>query len=391
MRFVLVTFILFMFLYPPITNAAEGTLSTTKDNENLLSIDNVSVTDNATLVNNFKNEEISAQTPAEMCEQGILTPYNKQYISIISDNDAFFNSYLDRYYTAGNSIRYTSKEKDYYCENVKYLGDNQLKRSNLWWLGKVSLIMSQHVTRWEMGITQEMYTPRIKQAPVPGVADYPYAGYLYLSLGILNRNANTEERIQLNLGVVGPAALAQTAQDAIHVVFGLGGRLPGWETQISNEPIFNLHYQITKKFYIFNTQYISADILPSISASLGNAHIDAGVFARVRLGYNLDTDFGVTKINHSIDSAPPHSDKFSIYAFAGAGGKFVIKNIFISGNTFERGTGLDLQRFTYELEGGVAMAIKGFRISYTVSHRGKEFKNQAGAMNFASIALQIAF
>lgn len=361
-------------------------------------------TDNATyntdnnrqVFGNFADSKADTQdnssSAAYLCKNGgFIVPYHKQYIGILSENDAYYNSYVDRYYTAGNRIVYTSKEYDYYCEDLTYKENQSFKRSKLWWLGKISLLRSPHVTKWDIGIAQEMYTPKNKYAPLTKEEDYPYAGYLYLSFGITSRNAYTEESLKLHLGVVGPAALAQYTQDFIHTAFGLGGKLPGWDSQIHNEPIFNLHYQLTKKFYIFNTKYLSADVLPAASAALGNANTYVALSGRIRIGYNLDTDFGVSKINHAIDSSPPHSDKFSIYGFVGAGGRFVIKNIFISGNTFQKGTNLDITRFVYDLEGGVAMSIKGIRLSYTFSHRSKEFSTQASYMNFSSISLQIAF
>lgn len=369
------------------------------------------VTDNITLSDNFSagisdNESLqtnrdetaaiddnaSDQNFEDLCGQTDMTlvPYRKQYINIISENDAYYNTYTDRYYTAGNYIGYTSKEQDYYCQNIRYKADPKYKRSPLWWLSKISVLQGRHLTRWDISIAQEMYTPKNKLAKPSDENDYPYAGYLYLALGFSNRDENTSETFKLHLGVVGPAALAQYTQDFIHTAFGLGSKLP-WDSQLYNEPIINLHYQITKKYYLFNTRYFSSDILPSISAALGNAHIYVAAGLRLRFGYNLDVDFGVSKINHAINSAPPHSDKLSVYAFGGASGIFVIKNIFISGNTFQKGTNLDITRLVYDLEAGIAIAYKGIRASYTFSHRSKEFRNQSTYMNFSSIALQIAF
>lgn len=357
------------------------------DNISITVNDNVSVisvTDNLTAQSASNFDDPCGQTDVA------LVPYRKQFMSIISENDAYYNTYTDRYYTAGTYIGYTSKEQDYYCQNIIYQNDKTYKRSPLWWLSKVSVLQGRHLTRWDISVAQEMYTPKNKFAKETGENDYPYAGYLYLALGFSHRNESTSESFKLHVGVVGPAALAQYTQDFIHTAFGLGSKLP-WESQLSNEPIFNLNYQLTKKYYIFNTRYFSSDILPSISAALGNAHIYVAAGARLRVGYNLDADFGVSKINHAINSPPPHSDKLSIYAFGGAGGQFVIHNIFINGNTLQKGTNLEITRFLYEIEAGVAIAYKGFRASYTFSHRSKEFKDQANFMNFSSIALHIAF
>ncbi|CCF80614.1 putative outer membrane protein [Helicobacter bizzozeronii CCUG 35545] len=42
-----------------------------------------------------------------------LTPYHKQYIELVTENDGYINPYIDRYYTAGTRIGWVSKEYNF--------------------------------------------------------------------------------------------------------------------------------------------------------------------------------------------------------------------------------------------------------------------------------------
>lgn len=55
-----------------------------------------------------------------------LTPYKKQYINLLSENDAYVYP-ADRYYSAGNRLSYTSKEYNFGVRLTRTLG----------WLGVV--------------------------------------------------------------------------------------------------------------------------------------------------------------------------------------------------------------------------------------------------------------
>ncbi len=311
-----------------------------------------------------------------------VTPYDKFIIRIITENDVYLEPFFDEYYTAGHSIGFTSREMDFSgedAENYKFLS----------YLGKIGLANYPRVTKFNIDLSQEIYTPK-DRSPIPDKNDRPYAGYLYLSLGLINRNNNIEEHFWVNVGVVGPAALAKQAQDFVHKYISNDALMPGWDTQIGNEFALNFYYQITRKFTL-SDKNVASDILLTADTAVGNVDIHLGADIRFRLGHNLHVDFGVPKVNISYNASSVYSNDFSIYGFVGAGGRIVGRNLLLSGNTFTSGTGISLYPFLYNLEAGVAVVFKGFRFSYVYTYKSKEFTSQKNNSSFGSILLELAF
>ena len=140
-----------------------------------------------------------------------------------------------------------------------------------------------------------MYTPDYIGTYVPE-NEHPYGGFLYFNAGIYNRTPNTLEHIGIKVGITGPYALGEEAQSFIHIMFDKG-LFYGWDNQIGTEFIINPYYQWTGRAYIFKTDYFSMDFLGTLDVALGNADTHIGAYGTFRIGYNLDNDFGVQKIN----------------------------------------------------------------------------------------------
>lgn len=313
-----------------------------------------------------------------------VTPYDKFTIKLNTENDAYLEPITDKYYTAGHSIGFTSEEMDFsdkeISEKYKFLST----------LGKIGLANYPRVTRFNIDLSQEIYTPKDITA-TPDKFDRPYAGYLYLSLGMSNRNNEVEEHLWLNVGVVGPYSFAEEVQNFVHEYISHDYLLLGWDTQISNEFALNLYYQITRKFLLYKGNIISSDFLLTSDTAVGNVDIHLGANMRFRVGHNLHVDFGVPKVNMSYKASPVSSNDFSLYLFLGAGGRLVGRNIFIEGNTFSSGTGLKLNPFVYDFETGITVAYKGFRLSYIYSFKSREFRTQKNNSSNGSILLELSF
>ncbi|PAF52686.1 lipid A deacylase LpxR family protein [Helicobacter sp. 13S00477-4] len=314
------------------------------------------------------------------CESALFA-YKRQSINLLSENDAYANQFVDRYYTAGTSIGYTSKEYDFGCED---------KDSIMAWSQYISLgITKAKMTRFNIAITQSIYTPYSREINPPS-GDLPYAGYLYLNLGVSHRSESMLENIFFSMGMVGPSTFAHETQKFVHYLTN-NPIFYGWHNQLKNEFILNLNYQLIKKFYLWDSRYISSDFLPGLDIALGNADTHLQIGGRLRIGYNLDSDFGINKVNTSFNGAQAYNDRFSFYLFGGLSGRYQARNIFIQGNTFGHSTGLDMIYFTYDAEFGAAILYRGIRFAYTYTHASKKFKTQPLPHNFGSIELNIAF
>lgn len=295
-----------------------------------------------------------------------LVPYKKHSITILWENDFLNFLKSDRYYSNGTRIGYTSKEYDYFNE------DNPMS-----WAKNVSIVSynKPHITRFHMSINQEMYTPAT-HGPGIGKNDHPYGGFLYLNTGIFNRTADTEEHIGIKLGVVGSYSLAGQLQTFLHSSTGQLVFAEWDKSQLNNEFIFNPYYQITLRKYIFKTKPFSMDILGTFDTALGNADTHFGAYGLIRLGHNLDNDFGMPKMNLEQDYAPVHSDKFSIYVFAGGGAKVTLHNIFVKGNSVQSDLGYNLSILRYEASAGLVMSFYGVRLGYIWTYYTKDYTVQ---------------
>lgn len=295
-----------------------------------------------------------------------LVPYKKHSITILWENDFLNFMKSDRYYTNGARIGWTSKEYDYFNE------DNSMS-----WAKNVSITSynKHHLTRFHLSINQEMYTPAT-HGPGIGKNDHPYGGFLYLNTGIFNRTANMQEHIGIKLGVVGSYSLAGQLQTYLH---SSSGQLifSEWDkSQLANEFIFNPYYQWTGRAYLFKTKGISMDFLGTFDMALGNADTHFGTYGTLRLGHNLDNDFGMPKMNLEQDYAPVHSDKFSIYIFAGGGAKVTLHNIFVQGNSKESNFGYNINLLRWEVSTGLVMSFYGVRMGYIWTYYTKDYIEQ---------------
>lgn len=309
-----------------------------------------------------------------------ITPYKRHKIILLSDNDAYFDQYSDKYYSAGQRIGYTSKEFDFHSDN----------ESKFFWLSKVSLYPKNNLTSFSINLNQEIYTPENKSYDV-GYTDHPYAGGLYLSFFINQRRKYSLERIGISLGTVGEYSFAKEVQDGIHSSINKehNKKLP-WVNPVGNEFIANLYYSYTGKVPMIQSKIISMHLVPSGSLSLGNDRTYFDFNTRLLIGHNLDNTFGPLKINYGVDALGSFSDDFSIYLYGGLGYRFTARNIYIQGNTWEDPFRHELEPFVYYFEGGVTISYKHFEISYGITHKSKEYKFQPKNHTYGTILISIS-
>ena len=166
-------------------------------------------------------------------------------LSLIYENDSNVDSLVDKYYTAGVSFFYHSKEfglEDTSLEsksvnaaqNIEQLSlesSNNYKKTAEY---KTALVISKlgvfpyidnksRFYSFQIRLNTEIYTPKQREElQISG--DHPYAGALYASFLAQNRSKNLLEQTQLELGLIGPHAYAKELQNGIH--------------DITNNPVF---------------------------------------------------------------------------------------------------------------------------------------------------------
>lgn len=294
--------------------------------------------------------------------------------SILVENDVFYNT--DRDYTAGEQLNYTTAPD----ETPGGLVD--LTR----WL---PLMTDRGDVRASFEFGQDIFTPADTVSVNPPLNQRPYAGYLYVGMMLL---ANTDTRLdqfEIQTGVIGPASLADDAQDFVHSI--LGERKPaGWHFQLRDEPALELTYQRSYKLFDPNGGLGNFfDFEPHIGAAVGNVYDYANVGALARLGFNLNQDFGAPL---RMDPALPGSsftigDDFSAYAFAGVDARALARNIFLDGNSFETSRSVPKIPYVVDFQLGAAADWDGFRLSFTHVFRTKEYHGQPSSDQFGAVNL----
>ncbi len=261
------------------------------------------------------------------------------------------------------------------------------------WFGVEDAVFSS-----DYSLGQIMVTPRDTDRPVPDPEDRPYVGMLYAALSTQVRLGNQFHGLKFVTGVVGPWSQAEEVQAWFHQVIG-SGKARGWAHQLKNEPIFNLVYEHRRKFPLLDPESDwGVDLIPVGGAMLGNVLVQAQVGAQLRVGYHAPDDFGTTIIRGFGTlpfSRPPANGgrvpRWGVYAFAGASGVAVARNLSLDGNTFEDSPSVDKQPFFAAGETGLVLWTRRVQVAASFVWWGREFENQARASRFGTLAITIPF
>ncbi len=290
------------------------------------------------------------------------------------ENDKFTNA--DRHYTNGVRAAWTSPRLR---EQLPWIGDA------LDWIYPFDAGADARIG---VHLGQSMFTPDDISARQLISDDRPYAGWLYTGASlhaeaeqqILSRDFNTLDTLEIDIGMVGPASLAEQTQKLVHDITGAEDP-KGWSHQLNNEPgiILTLERKWRPKAHDFGIFGLEADLIPSAAASVGNVNTSAGVAALLRFGQGVHVDYGPPLIRPNI-SGVSFIDRvpagYAWYVFGGAGGRFVARDIFLDGNTFTHSHSVDKKLLVGNAQAGVAIVVRGVRIAFTQVWLTKEFDGQ---------------
>ena len=174
---------------------------------------------------------------------------------------------------------------------------------------------------------QEIFTPEdtANAGLIPD--DRPYAGWAYAktALSAVRPTADPArdifDSIGIQLGIVGPASLAENTQKFIHKSEGLA--IPqGWDNQLSNEIGMALTYKrgSLRRFGHASSGAIDHDLALYFVSAVGNVLTHVGGGARWRSGVGLVSD--------------PTSMALGWHLFTELETRAVVRNIFLDGNSW---------------------------------------------------------
>jgi lipid A 3-O-deacylase len=309
-----------------------------------------------------------------------------QRVSAIEENDSlFFNS--DKHYTQGLRLG--------------WLGPD-VARDNEWnepfdalggFLPVFGTGEGERSRRYALSFGQSFFTPKVLTANPPDPNDRPYAGWLYLGADLLqDTDRKMLEHLELQVGVVGPAALGKPVQKEWHDIIG-ATEPKGWDAQLHDEPGLVLSYERKWRFTLAEDDAIGIDVIPELGASLGNVFTYGEGGGMLRFGRNLQADYGPARMRPALSGTDYFNrdyldGDFGLYGFLGAQGRAVARNIFLDGNSFRSSPSVDKEPVVADLQAGVSLFwLSGARLDAAVVYRTREFEGQNHGDMFGIVSL----
>ncbi|MBV0932957.1 lipid A deacylase LpxR family protein [Marinobacterium sp. A346] len=321
---------------------------------------------------------------------------NSWTANLYFENDLFGET--DQQYTNGVRLSWVSPELDSFIDDPGL--PDWLRRSNrlLSPLDPEPVRLGNDVSRrLIVTLGQQIYTPADRERRTLDPDDRPYAGWLYAGFGYHTQTRTRMNSLEVNLGVVGPASLAQEAQDFIHDLRGFK-KFNGWDNQLENEPGLQLVYEHKYRWLRQDLgNYWEQEAILHGGGSLGNVatYLNAGI--EYRIGKHLPHDFGTSALRPGGDnSVPGRGDPrfrhdWGIHGFVSLDGRYMARDIFLDGNTWRDSHSVDRKPWVADAAFGIAATWERWKLSYARVYRTPQFEKQTGSHNFGSLAMSYTF
>ena len=327
-------------------------------------------------------------------EQPRITPEDERLhigsVSIYSENDKYFAG-TDHYYTNGFKLSFlTTDLRSFTGESIPW-PVRHIARA----FGRLTEPDAAYKLDFSLG--QNIYTPENIHTAVFQPNDRPYAAWLYVGAAYQNYQPEHTapngfyipprlDTFELTTGSVGPSARGREIQNGFHDIIHVP-HAEGWTHQIKNEAGLNLIFE--RKYRISTTgvrEGFGADFIPHTGFSAGNIFTYANLGFEVRTGWKLPADFGTNLIRPSGDSNSATRPRWSAFLFGAADVRAVARDITLDGNTFRDSPHIGKEPFVADWQGGFALGIRHFQITYSQVMRTHEFKGQSKASVFGSVS-----
>jgi lipid A 3-O-deacylase len=337
---------------------------------------------------------LADDTAGYSCDKvGVLEQF-PPVINFYLENDLFADQ--DQGYTSGVRISAVSPNL------VDYTNDPCLPKAGRWlnkWLTR--LHPGEH-DQQNMVFTlgHAMYTPKDYLATELIEDDRPYAGWLYIGAAYNARIGDRLHTTELNLGIVGPSAKGEQAQDLIHSIRGFE-KFRGWDNQLRDEFGIKLVHERKRRWPDRDPDYMANrwqwDAITHWGGSVGNIATHANAGAEIRFGYSLPDDFGTSPARPGGDNNAPdgsgqrwHS-KMGAHVFLSGGGRLVLRDIFLDGNTFKDSHSVDKNWLVGEAAWGMAFHVGDLKFAFSRYFRTREFERQSARPSYGSFTVSGAF
>lgn len=233
---------------------------------------------------------------------------------------------------------------------------------------------------FELRFGQEIYTPENTWTTELVTGDRPYAGWSYGEVALRGERPATGGRrvgfdeIALELGVVGPASLADRTQELLHRETNV--EMPrGWSHQLENELGTAVTYTRGLRFPVGRGGAgFGHDFSPYVVGALGTVRTQLGGGLRLRSGRNLDGAAG---------------SESGWHMFVDMSAARVARNLLLDGNSNGASHSVRREPVVTRVAAGLEYRGERFRLSLARERRSAEFVGQLGPDEYGSVGVAV--
>lgn len=281
-----------------------------------------------------------------------------------SENDSYLAQGQDRYYTNGLSLHFRSAIDQSTLRNLK--------------LNKVI---------WEIEAGQKIFNPQSGSILDINFIDRPFAAYLYGSAAAhFLYNSETNLKLSLQVGTVGPAAQGREAQEFLHDNFGFY-KIDGWQWQVNNELGINSTIEFNK--LINRLRSGKTDFILSSYLNAGNTFAGGGAGLIFRLGnINPLHSSAITQSTISNNAKSKSEKEFFFYAKPML--HFIAYDATIQGGLFRDDKGavvFDQKPLVFSQQAGAIFSKNRWTADFSVVFKSREIQSFAKPHQYGSFAL----
>ncbi|MBP6626396.1 MAG: lipid A deacylase LpxR family protein [Arenimonas sp.] len=316
---------------------------------------------------------------------------NPSRLTARSDNDVYGRAKQDQGYSAGFAFAYVSPTFE--GGAAAPCGPRLVR----WLDGHLGWLQIDGAQQRNLVLTgtQGIYTPTDGTRADLILDDRPYAGVMMFGVGANSRRGAHLATTQLRLGMVGPSAAGEWAQDNVHRIFGRA-RFKGWDNQLRDEVLVQVQHE---RLWRFKRDERSNgwgwDLTGHAGGSLGNRTTFANTGAEVRWGKFLPDDFGTDPQRPAGENSAPSARAFdgsrwAWHLFSSIDARWVLQDITLDGNTWKDSHSVDARDAVADFSVGIAVTRGRWKLAGAHVTRTREFEGQADTPVFGSVSLSVA-
>lgn len=271
-------------------------------------------------------------------------------VGIVLDNDLYVSTVNDQYYTNGVEL--------FYRQIIPYKKETVSKR----------------ILEFRLG--QYIYNPQTNKAIELSKNDRPFAGYLFVKVGINTFYQDQSVlKIGAQLGYVGPNAFGEEFQKGFHRLFGYN-KIYGWQHQIRNALAVQANVFYSKQ--LFSGQRRFVDFQVQAEGNLGTVFTGLSVGPVMRLSLTrLILVYDSNLYDGALQSPQESKANSEFYFYVMPKLNYQVYDATIQGSLFNDNSPVTfpLEPIRFNAEAGLKFRKNHWNLSYAFIYRSKELKN----------------